>query len=64
MSNSLHWDTPIGRKQVPEHEAKRVRQMSDEELEDNLRTERGFIDPSVLAERERRKKEKLGLPTP
>lgn len=64
MSEPLYQDTPIGRIKTPKHEAERVQEMSDEELEENTRDERGFIDPAVMAEKKRRRHERLGLPYP
>jgi len=64
MSKPIYQDTPIGRVESPTHEAERVQEMSDKELDENTRTERGFVDPHVMAEKERRRKKRLGLPYP
>jgi len=64
MSKPLFQDTPIGIIKVPSYEAERVQDMTDEELEENTRTEKGHVDPAVMAEKKRRRHERLGLPYP
>jgi hypothetical protein len=60
----LYQDTPIGITKLPKHEAKRVQDMTDEELEENTRTDKGHVDPAVMAEKKRRRHVRLGLPYP
>jgi len=64
MGNRTYQETPIGTQRLPKHEEERVQSMTDEELEENTRTDRGFVDPSVIAEKRRRSRNKLGLPYP
>jgi len=64
MPTPLYQSTPIGTTKVPDHEAERVQDMTDKELEENTRTERGHVDPAVMAEKRRRRHERLGLPYP
>jgi len=50
----LKIQTPIGEIAAPEHEARRVAPLSDIELLRGLWRPRGFIDPAILAEIQRR----------
>lgn len=56
--SELWMKTPIGAVRLPDSEADRVRNMTDEELR-KARYRRDFVDPAVLAEIDRRRRAKL-----